>query len=82
MIFIDTWGFIAFVNKKETKHNEKILINFYKIMKERIQLTEGLLWKMLSKSELEELTSAIEESYHSQNLISNKEMINKHKQWL
>jgi len=63
-------------------HNEKILINFYEIMKERIQLTEGLLWKMLSKSELEELTSAIEESYNSQNLISNKEMINKHKQWL
>lgn len=63
-------------------HNEKILINFYEIMKERIELTEGLLWKMLSKSELEELTSAIEESYHPQNLISNKEMINKHKQWL
>lgn len=63
-------------------HNEKILINFYEIMKERIQLTDGLLWKMLSKSELEELTSAIEESYNPQNLISNKEMINKHKQWL
>mgnify|MGYP000869349879 CR=1 FL=1 len=24
MIFIDTWGFIAFVNKKETKHNDVV----------------------------------------------------------
>ena len=63
-------------------NNEKILINFYEIIKERIELTAGTLWKMLSKSELEELTMAIEESYNPQNLISNKEMINKHRQWL
>lgn len=37
---------------------------------------------MLSKSELEELTSLIEESYNPENLISNKEMKTKHKQWL
>ena len=62
--------------------NEKLLSNFYNLLKKRVSSNEGELWKTLTKNEQEELNKAFEESENPKNLISHKIMKKKHKKWL
>ena len=71
-----------FHNLIDSIDNEKLLSNFYDLIKNRISNKEGQLWKRLSKEEQKELLIAFEESQEPENLISHDEMKKKHKEWL
>ena len=62
--------------------NEKLLINFYELIKKKSSAKEGQLWNRLTDEEQKELLLSLEESKNPQNLISHEEMVNKHKKWL
>lgn len=62
--------------------NENLLLHFYDLIKRRYSGKEGQLWTKLSKQEQEELLLAVKESENPENLISHKEMNEKHKKWL
>lgn len=62
--------------------NEKLLINFYDLIKTRSSAKEGQLWNRLTVLEQEELLLSLEESKNPKNLISHEEMIKKHEKWL
>lgn len=62
--------------------NEKLLINFYELIKTRSSAKEGQLWNRLTIYEQEELLLSLEESKNPENLISHDEMVKKHKKWL
>ena len=62
--------------------NEKLLINFYDLIKKRSSAKEGQLWNRLTNHEQEELLISLEESKNPENLISLEEMMKKHKRWL
>ena len=62
--------------------NEKLLINFYELIKKKSSAEEGQLWNKLTDEEQKELLLSLEESKNPQNLISHEEMVNKHKKWL
>jgi hypothetical protein len=62
--------------------NENLLVSFYDLIKKRSSIKEGQLWGKLTNQEQEELLSALEESENPENLISNEEMVKKHKKWL
>lgn len=59
--------------------NEKLLINFYELIKTRSSAKEGQLWNRLTIYEQEELLLSLEESKNPENLISHDEMVKKHK---
>ena len=71
-----------FHNLIDSIDNEKLLSNFYDLIKNRISSKEGQLWKRLSKEEQKELLIAFEESQEPGNLISHDEMKKKHEEWL
>jgi hemerythrin superfamily protein len=62
--------------------NEAILFNYYKLLKNHANESEGALWSRLSKQEQDELLLALEESEESDNLISHADMKKKHAKWL
>jgi len=62
--------------------NENLLLNFYDLIKGRSSEKEGQLWSRLSKEEQEELLLAVEESEDPDNLISYKDMNEKHRRWI
>ena len=62
--------------------DEKLLINFYDLIKKRSFAKEGQLWNRLTDQEQQELLLSLEESKNPENLISHEEMVKKHKQWL
>ena len=62
--------------------NEKLLINFYDLIKKRATAKEGQLWNKLTNLEQEELLLSLEESKDPENLLSQDEMKKKHKKWL
>lgn len=62
--------------------NDNLLMDFYELLKNRISVKEGQLWKSLSETEKDELFTSLEESKTSYNLISHSEMKKKHKKWL
>ena len=62
--------------------NEKLLINFYELIKKKSSAKEGQLWNRLTDEEQKELLLSLEESKNPENLISHEEMVNKHKKWL
>ena len=62
--------------------NEKLLINFYDLIRKRSSTKEGQLWNRLSNYEQEELLLSLEESENPENLISHDEMKKKHDKWL
>ena len=62
--------------------NERLLINFYELMKKRSSAQEGKLWNRLSKDQQNELLTALEEIQHPENLISHSKMKTKHSKWL
>jgi len=62
--------------------NEKLLINFYDLIKKRSSAKEGQLWNRLTTHEQEELLLSLEESENPENLIDHEEMKMKHKKWL
>ncbi len=72
----------SFHNLIDRINNDNILLNFYNLMKTRSLATEGQLINRLSKQEYEELLLSLEDSDNSKNLISQKEMKNKHEKWL
>jgi hypothetical protein len=59
--------------------NEKLLINFYELIKTRSSAKEGQLWNKLTDQEQKELLLSLEESKNPENLISHDEMVKKHK---
>jgi len=71
-----------FHNLIDSLDNEVLLSNFYALIKRRISVKEGKLWKGLTNKEQEELILAFEESKKPENLISHKEMKEMHKKWL
>jgi hypothetical protein len=58
--------------------NEKLLINFYDLIKKRFSAKEGQLWNKLTNQEQDELLLSLEESKNPENLISHEEMKKKH----
>lgn len=62
--------------------NEKLLINFYDLIKTISSAKEGQLWNRLTVLEQEELLLSLEESKNPKNLISHEAMIKKHEKWL
>ena len=62
--------------------NENLLQKFYELMLRKRLTRDGMLWKKLSKDEIEELLSANEECEESENLIPHDEMKKKHAEWL
>lgn len=62
--------------------NEKLLINFYDLIKKRSSAKEEQLWNKLNDQEQNELLLSLEESKNPENLISHEEMKKKHKKWL
>jgi len=62
--------------------NEKLLINFYELIKTSSSAKEGQLWNKLTIHEQEELLLSLEDSKKPENLISHEEMIKKNKKWL
>ncbi len=62
--------------------NEKLLINFYDLIKKKSSTKEGQLWNKLTYQEQEELLLSLEESKNPENLINYEEMKKKHKKWL
>ena len=62
--------------------NDDLLLDFYKLLKNRTSIKDGQLWGGLSKTEKEELLTSLEESKSYYNLISHAEMKKKHKKWL
>ena len=62
--------------------NDQLLLRFYELMKNRTSTKDGNLWARLTLQEQEELLAAFEESKDPENLISQDEMMKKHKKWL
>ena len=54
--------------------NEKLLSNFYNLIKKTSLAKEGHLWNRLTDQEQEELLLSLEESKNPENLISHEEM--------
>ena len=63
-------------------NNEMILSKFYSLMKRAKESKQGQLWNALSAKEQEELLKADLESMDDIQLISGKEMKEKHAKWL
>jgi len=59
--------------------NEKLLINFYDLIKKRTTVKEGQLWNNLTEQEKQELILSLDESKKPENLIDHEEMTIKHK---
>lgn len=62
--------------------NERILAKFYGLMSKSRESADGQLWSRLTIDEQEELLLSDLESENPDNLISQKEMLKKHKKWL
>jgi hypothetical protein len=62
--------------------NERLLINFYDLMKQRSSAQDGKLWNSLSEDQQDELLAALDEIQHPENLIPHSEMKKKHSKWL
>ena len=71
-----------FHNLIDSIDNEKLLHNFYDLIKNRISEREGQLWSRLTRKEQDELNSAFEESKKNNDLLSHEVMEKKHKKWL
>ena len=63
-------------------NNESLLSDFYDLIKKRLSVEDGKLWKGLTKEEQEELNLAFEESEIPENLVSHEKMRKKHDKWL
>ncbi|MCX6257783.1 MAG: hypothetical protein NTW49_07815 [Bacteroidia bacterium] len=63
-------------------NNDNVLTKFYDILSRAKDSNEGSLWSGLSIEEQNELILIEKESQNPQNLISNSDMIKKHKKWL
>lgn len=71
-----------FHNLIDSIDNEFLLLDFYELIKKRINTKEGSLLKKLSEEEQKELLNTFEESKNPEYLISHDEIKNKHKKWL
>ena len=54
--------------------NEKLLVDFYELLKNRSSSEEGRLWNNLTLQEQEEVLLTLKECDDPQNTISNEEM--------
>ena len=66
----------------ESISNEKLLLNFYDLLKNRLSNPDGKLWNTLSEEEQQELLMAFDESNDDKNLLGQNEIKAKHKKWL
>ena len=66
----------------DTINDAGILSKFYDLLSNVKDSKDGLLWNRLSMEEQNELMQIEKDSHQLSNLISNAEMINKHKKWL
>jgi len=71
-----------FHNLIDNIDNDSLLSRFYEIISRAKDTKEGDLWSKLSKTDQAELLEIEKESRKAENLISHKEMQNKHKKWL
>ncbi len=62
--------------------NEELLAAFYQLLVQRSQEQTGQLWNNLTDEEKNELLLADEESKDSSNWINDKDVRQKHQQWL
>ena len=72
----------SFHNLIDKIDNERLLIDFYELMKKRSSAQEGKLWNKLSIDQQSELLTALEEIKNPENLISHSKMKTKHSKWL
>lgn len=66
----------------DTIQDESVLSGFYAILIKTKERKNGVLWQNLTKEEQDELLQIERESREESNLVSNSEMIKKHKKWL
>jgi hypothetical protein len=71
-----------FHNLIDSIKNDALLMRFYDIMTRAKNTKEGILLGRLTKEEYKELMLAYKESEDEENLLSHKEMKEKHKKWL
>ncbi len=62
--------------------NEKLLVDFYELVKKRSSSDEGELWNKLTSQEQDELLLTLKECDDLQNTISNEEIEKKYRKWL
>ena len=71
-----------FHNLIDDIEDENILYKFYDIISQAKNTKDGVLWNRLTKKERDELILIEKEGSDSDSLISNTEMLQKHKKWL
>ena len=71
-----------FHNLIDSIDNEALLLNFYNIIKDRLDAKDGTLWELLTYKEQEELILLAEEADLGGNYISHDKIKTKHKKWL
>ncbi len=71
-----------FHNLIDSIKNDALLMRFYDIMTRAKNRKEGALLGRLTKEEYKELMLAYKESEDEENLLSHKDMMEKHKRWL
>jgi len=62
--------------------NERLLIGFYEIMKNRVSIKDEELWERLSLEEQASLLETLEETMNPENVINQTAMKRKHSKWL
>ena len=62
--------------------NEKLLIDFYELIKKRSSSVEGQLWDKMTSEEQEELLLTLEECKDPQNTVRHEEVEKKYRKWL
>lgn len=62
--------------------NEELLATFYQLLTQRSQQQNGQLWERLTEEEKNELLLADDESKDSSNWLGDKEVRQRHQQWL
>lgn len=72
----------SFHNLIDSIDNEHLLLDFYELIKKRINSKDGELWSSLTKKEQNNLLNTFEESKNSEYLLSHKDVKKKHKKWL
>ncbi len=66
----------------DTIQDESVLSGFYAILTKTKERKNGVLWQNLTKEEQDELLQIERESREESNLVTNSEIIKKHKKWL
>lgn len=72
----------SFHNLIDSIDNEYLLLDFYELIKKRVNSKDGRLWNKLTKEEQNDLLNTVEESKNPEYLLSHEDVKKKHKKWL